>query len=276
MVTLSKSDFQLASTCPKKLVYKKKGYPTANDTNEFMEMLAKGGYIVGKMATLLFPTGVEVIGKTNDAIETTRRFLDAGDCILFEAAVKSGQKLIRIDILKKSGNVLHLVEVKAKSHDTDDDPAESKKNLKKYIEDVAYQYLVLSEAFPEYTIQCSLLMPDKAKRTGIDGLAGWFSIQEDSTPQHREVEELPAQQRPRFLKPNAIFKYEDDLDKEQYLQKLTDGGILEYLEVTKEVIAMQPVIKSKADIFLRILNEGIDQNDYSISKNCKSCEFNTG
>jgi len=104
MVTLSKSDFQLASTCPKKLVYKKKGYPTANDTNEFMEMLAKGGYMVAKMATLLFPTGVEVVGKTNDAIETTRQLLDAGDCILFEAAVQAGQKLIRIDILKKSGD----------------------------------------------------------------------------------------------------------------------------------------------------------------------------
>ena len=60
MVTLSKSDFQLASSCPKKLVYKKNGYPTANDTNEFMEMLAKGGYIVGEMATLLFPTGIEI------------------------------------------------------------------------------------------------------------------------------------------------------------------------------------------------------------------------
>ncbi len=276
MVTLSKSDFQLASTCPKKLVYKKNGYPTANDTNEFMEMLAKGGYIVGKMATLLFPTGIEIVGKTNDAIETTRKLLDAGDCILFEAAILSGQKLIRIDILKKSGNYLHLIEAKAKSHDADDDPAESKKNLKKYIEDVAYQYLVLSEAYPDYSIQCSLLMPDKSIRTSIDGLAGWFSIQEDLAPQDSEVEELPAQKRPKFRKPNVIFKYENDPSKDQYLKKLNNGSILEYLDLTAEVVKLQPVIKSRADGFLRILNEGITDKDYSISKICKSCEFNTG
>jgi len=37
---LSQSDFQLASSRPKKLVYKKAYYPTVNDTNEYMEMLA--------------------------------------------------------------------------------------------------------------------------------------------------------------------------------------------------------------------------------------------
>jgi hypothetical protein len=276
MVTLSKSDFQLASTCPKKLVYKKQRYPTANDSNEFMEMLAQGGYVVGKMATLLFPSGIEILGNTNEAIERTKKLLDTGDCILFEAAIQSGQKLVRIDILEKMGNNLHLIEVKAKSHDSDDDPAESKKNLKKYIEDAAYQFLILSEVYPEYIIKCSLLMPDKAKRTSIDGLAGWFTIQKDPVSQAEELEELPAQQRPRFLKPNVLFKYEDDPDKDTYLQKLSTDGILEYLDVTSEVIKMQPDIKSRADGFLRILNYGITQKDYSVSKNCKSCEFNTG
>ena len=33
---LSKSDFQLASGCAKKLVYKEKSYTTSNDTNEYM------------------------------------------------------------------------------------------------------------------------------------------------------------------------------------------------------------------------------------------------
>ncbi len=62
MPTLSKSDFQLALSCPKKLVYKKENYPTTNDTNEYMEMLAKGGYIIGEMAKLYYPTGIEIEG----------------------------------------------------------------------------------------------------------------------------------------------------------------------------------------------------------------------
>jgi hypothetical protein len=43
MKILSNSDFKLASSCPKKLVYKKAQYLTSNDTNEYMEMPAQRG-----------------------------------------------------------------------------------------------------------------------------------------------------------------------------------------------------------------------------------------
>ena len=59
MHTLSKSDFKLACNCPKKLHYKKQGFPSALHDNEFMKMLAEGGYVVGKLAQLLYP-GIEV------------------------------------------------------------------------------------------------------------------------------------------------------------------------------------------------------------------------
>lgn len=57
---LSKSDFKVAMTCPTKLYYRKLKYPTTMDGNEFMEMLAEGGYMVGKLATLLYPEGVDL------------------------------------------------------------------------------------------------------------------------------------------------------------------------------------------------------------------------
>ena len=143
-ITLSKSDFQLASTCPKKLVYKKLGYPTSNDTNEYMKMLAKGGYVVGMMATLMYPGGIEITGNTKEAIERTNEYLKQEDCVLFEAAIQSGEKLIRVDILEKKGDLVKLIEVKAKSHDTEDKPEKQKKLLEKYIEDVAFQYNVIT------------------------------------------------------------------------------------------------------------------------------------
>ena len=102
---LSKSDFQLASSCPKKLVYKKAYYPTANDTNEYMEMLAQGGYIVGKMATMLFPDGIEIDGNTQDCITQTQTLLQQENVVLFEPAIASGQKLVRVDILVKKGEL---------------------------------------------------------------------------------------------------------------------------------------------------------------------------
>lgn len=269
---LSKSDFQLASSCPKKLVYKKANYPTANDTNEYMEMLAQGGYVVGKMATLLFSDGIEIEGNTQDCIEKTQTLLQQENVVLFEPAIVSGQKLVRVDILVKNGNTFHLIEVKAKSHHTEEQQDPNK--IKKYIEDVAYQYSVLREAFPDQKIKCSLLMPDKAKRTAIEGLAGWFSIKKNDKCSDNELEELPAQQKPAFNKPEVIFKYEASPNRDEYITRLANEGILEYQDVTDLVEGMQQAINQRAEGFLRILNEGITNEDYSINKGCKGCEYN--
>jgi hypothetical protein len=194
---------------------------------------------------------------------------------LFEAAIQAGQKIIRIDVLKKTGRKLHLIEVKAKSHHSEADEDKQKKKLEKYIEDVAFQYMVLSEAYPEFQIECSLLTPDKAKRTQIDGLAGWFSIQagSDST---KELQEIITQSKPRFIKPEVVFKYENDPQRAQYLSALIEDGILGYLPVTNEVKQIQSVIQNRANLFLDILNEVIQSTHYKIGKNCKGCEFNSG
>lgn len=272
-ISLSKSDFQLASTCSKKLVYKKQGYPTTNDTNEYMEMLAKGGYVVGLMATLQYPEGIEITGNTQEAIEKTNEYLKQENCVLFEAAIQSGVKLVRVDILEKIGNSINLIEVKAKSHDTEDDKSKQAKLLKKYIEDVAFQYHVLTEAYPEFQVTAKLLMPDKSKRTSIDGLAGWFSIKESKSESDKELEEFPAQQKPRFRKPDVLFKYENDVNKFKYLKELKEDGILQPRTVTEEVIKLQDVIRNRANKFIDILTHGIKQSDYKIDKECKVCEF---
>ena len=221
---LSKSDFQLASSCSKKLIYKKLHYPTANDTNEYMEMLANGGYIVGKMATMLFPEGIEIEGNIQDCISQTQTLLQQENVVLFEPAIVSGQKIVRVDILVKQGNSFHLIEVKAKSHNTDEGNDINK--LKKYISDVAYQYSVLKEAYPKYNIKCSLLMPDKAEPTIIDDLAGWFSIIKQDKINENEIEELPAQQKPSFNKPKVVFKYESFANSKEYIALLAKKGIL--------------------------------------------------
>jgi hypothetical protein len=272
-ITLSKSDFQLASTCPKKLVYKKQGYPTTNDTNEYMEMLAKGGYVVGLMATLQYLDGVEITGSTKDAIQKTNEYLKKDNCVLFEAAIQSGEKLIRVDILEKAGNKINLIEVKAKSHDTEDSQHEQEKLLKKYIEDVAFQYLVMTEALPDFEINPYLLMPDKSKRTNIDGLIGWFTVLDSKDDNDKEVEELPAQQRPKFKKPDVLFKYETDVNRSSYIAILKKDGLLQLRDVKERVLQIQDVIKNRANNFIRILNEGIQDSDYTINKTCKACEF---
>lgn len=274
---LSKSDFQIASTCSKKLVYKKASYETMNDANEYMEMLAQGGHIVAKYAQLTFTDGVEVKGESLDvAIAETKKLIQENENItLFEATFSSNGKIVRTDILEKKKNVLNIIEVKSKSHDSDDDAYNAKRKLAEYIEDVAYQTLVLKEAYPDFQVHSFLLLPDKAKRTTIEGLAGWFKVN-TMIEEKFEMEELPAQNVIRFKKPLVEFKYENDPDRKKYIELLQADNLLTLVPIDEEVNAMMQVIQNRSDLFLDILQNGIKPEHFSLNKNCKGCEFNLG
>ena len=86
---LSKSDFKVARSCSTKLYYKKNGYPSANDGNEYMEYLAEGGYAVGKLATLHFPEGIRIQNELGlkSAITQTKEELQKENVVLFEPAL---------------------------------------------------------------------------------------------------------------------------------------------------------------------------------------------
>lgn len=75
-IVLTKSDFKLANDCLKKLWYKKQGYPSSNDGNEYMDMLADGGFMVGKMAQLLYPEGILLPANTSSAFRGNAETFD--------------------------------------------------------------------------------------------------------------------------------------------------------------------------------------------------------
>ncbi len=91
MKYLSKSDFKVAQTCPTKLFYKKQKYESAKDTNEYLALLADGGFMIGKLAQILYPDGIEIVegrGKQQLAIEQTEKLLAENENItLFEPAI---------------------------------------------------------------------------------------------------------------------------------------------------------------------------------------------
>jgi hypothetical protein len=224
--TLSKSDFKIASTCAKKLKYKKLHYPSSLEENDFLKMLAEGGYIVGKLATILNP-GTEITGNTSAALEQTRDLLQQDNITLHEAAIQSGQKLVRIDILKKNGNIFDLIEVKAKSFNSEEDKSEEKKNMQEYIEDVVFQTLVLQEIYPQAVINSWLLMPDKSKQTAIEGLASWFKVlpqemEENTTSSFRKIEV-------------AFIEIKDEPEYKAKQQLLMQDGLLELMPLNDKV-----------------------------------------
>lgn len=274
---LSKSDFKIASTCSKKLVYKKASFETMNDANEYMEMLAQGGHIVAKYAQLTFPDAVEVKGESLDVViaETKKLIQENENITLLEATFSSNGKIVRTDILQKKKNVLNIIEVKSKSHDSDDDAYNAKRKLAEYIEDVAYQTLVLKETYPNFEIHSFLLLPDKAKRTTIEGLAGWFKVN-TMVEEKFEMEELPAQNVIRFKKPLVEFKYENDPDRKKYIELLQADNLLTLVPLDEEVKALMQVIQNRTTLFLDILQNGIKPEHFNLNKNCKGCEFNLG
>ena len=142
MHTLSKSDFKLAGTCPQKLLYKKEGFEMNNQGSEFLKILAEGGYLVGKMAKVMYEEMARREGYAcaeistgrdhQEAVRQTDEWLEQHErIILFEPAIRSGQKLIRVDILIKDGKVFSLIEVKAKSHESDADEITAEEQKKK-------------------------------------------------------------------------------------------------------------------------------------------------
>jgi hypothetical protein len=283
--TLSKSDFKLASDCPQKLLYKKKGYPTNNEGNEFLQTLAEGGYIVGKMAQVMYAYYAKQNGyecqeiKTNNqnvsVVEETEKLLRKYDkVILFEPAIVVGQKTIRIDILIKNDLHFSILEVKAKSHSSEDEEEEKsassqKKKLNDYIEDVAYQKLVFSEwlaknetDYPNATVTANLLMPDKDKTTQIENLVAWFQVSERIKTNNFNAVVVD------FLMEGK----EMDLWEMDSLGK--SNGILQKLDIDSEVNNKMAEISKKTQYFLDILNEKeLFEVESLISKKCFSCEF---
>ncbi|MFZ5497268.1 MAG: DUF2779 domain-containing protein [Verrucomicrobiota bacterium] len=178
---LSKSDFKVGRTCPTKVFYKKNKYPNTLDDDAFMEMLADGGFMVGKFAQLKFPEGINIEAlDVSKAVAQTKDFMQRDSVTLFEAAFLTDGLLARVDVLVKKGNELQLIEVKSKSFD----PAKGIMGARggilsewtEYIEDVAFQRHVIERAHPGLTPRCFLMVPNKAIVCEIELLPTWFSI----------------------------------------------------------------------------------------------------
>jgi DNA-binding FrmR family transcriptional regulator len=105
------------------------------------------------------------------------------DIAIAEAAFRWDNCFVRVDILEKHGDVLHLIEVKAKSCDgTTDNYVDRKGKIKSeilpYLYDVAFQKYVVQQAMPGYQVKASLMMADKTKCADIDHLNQLFAIEE--------------------------------------------------------------------------------------------------
>lgn len=265
---LSKSDFKLALDCKSKLYYKKKNYPNSLSENPYMQFLAEGGYMVGKLAQLLYPNGIEINTKRDHqaAIKQTEELIrDHENVTIFEAAIHSNNKLVRIDILEKIGNHFNIIEVKSASYNSLSNPEIKKKFDKKiynalFIHDVGYQYCVLEEklkeSFSSATITPFLLMPDQNKRTKLEGLNQYFSITKSNDD------------------PASKFQSYDVIVDPSNLENILKEDILTMHNVENEVLAEKEQIRLITDELISSLDNDLSKIKTEISTKCFRCEYN--
>jgi hypothetical protein len=193
---LTKSRFKLAVECPTKLFYTGKSeYRNTSNEDEFLAMLADGGFQVGELAKLMYPDGVEIKAqKVEDAIAQTAELLNQESVILFEPAIVYEGFLVRVDVLVKRRNVFEVIEVKAKSYSGNGSEMVGargaiKSNYLAYLQDVAFQKYVVQNAFPGSTVTAHLLMPNKTKTAGLNGLNQCFKVRRNGRQTEVLVEE---------------------------------------------------------------------------------------
>ncbi len=183
---LTKSRFKLALGCSTKLFYtRKKEYEDTSEMDSFLQGLAQGGFQVEELARMYFPEGVAILGDDynyDKLVSRTNELLQQENVTIFEPAFLVNGLFIRVDILEKKGNNISLIEVKAKSIDSEshttfiNQKGALSGGMGAYLYDVAFQQYVIKQGHPDWEIKAYLNLVDKSKYTTVNGLNSHFKI----------------------------------------------------------------------------------------------------
>ena len=188
----TKSLFKIALSCPTKLYYARhpEWYANSNDENDFLAALAEGGFQVGELAKIYTHVDVDLHDVTDysQALEETEKLLACNDkVVIAEAAFGVGNMFIRADIVRKDGNRIDLIEVKAKSFNPNKDSWKGKQEKnsinttwREYLYDLAFQRYVVSLAEPKYEVHSYLMLADKSRVADVDNLNQLFKIHKEN------------------------------------------------------------------------------------------------
>ena len=270
----TKSRFKLALECPTKLYYAShpEQYNNLQTDDEFLISLAKGGFQVGALAKVYCGVKAEhdlsdMHGYDRPAQFTQELINQHTDITMAEAAFRWGNCFVRVDILEKHGNLLHLIEVKAKSCDgtTDnyvDRHGKIKSDILPYLYDVAFQKYVVEQAMPGYRVKASLMMADKTKRADIDHLNQLFAIDEKADGEIAilvadDAHERIAQSHVRVL---------TALDVDELCNRIIRGETAEQMD--KMGMLFKPFVEYASTAFARD-----ERLIYPHDTRCFSCEF---
>ncbi len=269
--TLSKSDFKAARSCATKLYYRELKYPDNMQENEYLQMLAEGGYMVELLAKQLFPEGITLSygrKKLEDASRETAEHLARGATervTLFEATLFDGFRQARVDVLRRSPQGFDLYEVKSSSIDTDDAAKRQDKtgsafksmrspfgiasDWREYLEDVTFQVALLRDLYPGVPIRAHLILVDKRKPAAFDGMPKWFEIVRGTDGRL------------------ATAEFVGDSDRAR------ESGITIAVDCTAEVEELEAEVREAAQEMVASLTPTLTRIPPRLTRQCRDCEF---
>jgi len=271
--TLSKSDFKLARTCATKLYYRELKYPDTQQDNEYLQLLAEGGYMVELLAKQKFPGGITLNyanRPTSESAAETIAHLKRGErerVTLFEATLLDGARLARVDILVRTPQGFELYEVKSSSIDTEDAekrlektgsafrslraPFDIATDWREYLEDVTYQCAILKDLFPGVPIRAHLILTDKRQQAEWDAMPSWFRIVRRDGRLH-------------------TAEFIGDAEKARTTK------LVRSFDVTAEVAELEGEVRDAAEQFEASLDPTLTKIVTPLGKHCRDCEFRVG
>jgi hypothetical protein len=262
---LSKSLFKLGLACPIKLKHAlvRPALPRQSDENEYMQQLARGGYMFEKLVKVYYPGEDMYVPKEShtEASARTLAKIKTGDCMLHETTFAVGDLMARCDMVRVTGDTLDLIEIKSASVDAESklqaDPKELlKKSWEPYVVDLAYQVhvarLALKAAGIDKTIRAWFYLPNKLGVASAEEVRGLFTLTENGLGGRPAVE---------------------------YKGKAKPGdetSLIAIMEATEAIAQTYPLEESIAEATSRLAGYVASGNwpAVEVGMKCKACEFN--
>ena len=187
MKLFTKSAFKQALSCPASLYYyyDREHYANQNNEDDFLQALADGGNQVGDLAKVYYDVQPDAdlasITGYDQSVERTKELFKQDTVNIAEAAFRWENCFVRADIIEKKGNVINLIEVKAKSWNPGKDVFEKNgsvpKEIREYVYDVAFQKYVIQNALgPDYKVVAHLMLADKTVVANYNGINQLFHV----------------------------------------------------------------------------------------------------
>lgn len=210
-----------------------------------------------------------------EALAQTNALLERESVVVFEGAFRSGDFFIRADVVRKSGTLIELFEVKSKSFDPAEEPFLTKNGKgisstwKPYLYDVAFQKFVMARALPGFTIEAHLMLANKTAVCTVDGLNQMF-------PLRKEKGRMRATAREGLTSadvcPHVLVKVPVD----DVIDLIWAGGFDAASDEQRPPSAKSPSFEDFAQRLADAYKKDQRLEPDLVSAPCKSCQFRCG